>query len=185
MKDDICGENKTKPNLFPKTNRGSTNLWVFVRLLKINGCVYHILPFQWEHGRFKSCRNILILRNIFHRLQQIAQIWDLASCVQYVPAVAKDWFVLWSKEAPYLSFLLFNLLTCHRLFFKYRHKMYLPSSLFSTLGPSPPPPWCRSAAQQAPLSPSVEWLTRRLGVSFSHNLLCNVSFEHLGKNIIC
>lgn len=134
MKDDVCGENKTKPNLFPKTNRGSTNLWVFVRLLKINGCVYHILPFQWEHGRFKSCRNILILRNIFHRLQQIAQIWDLASCVQYVPAVAKDWFVLWSKEAPYLFFLLFNLLTFHRLFSNTDIKCTCPPPFSAPLG---------------------------------------------------
>lgn len=182
MKDDICGENKTKPNLFPKTNRGSTNLWAFVRLLKIKGCVYHILPFQWEHGRFKSCRNILILRNFFRWLQHLAQIWDLASCVQYVPAVAKDRFVLWSKEAPYLFFLSFNF---PQNFFKYERKIYLPSSLDTTLWPCPPLPWCCSAAQQAPLSPSAEWLTAWPGVCFSHTSLCNVPFEHLSENIIC
>ena len=183
MKDGICGENKTKPNLFPKTNRGSTNLWVFVRILKIRGCVYHILPFQYEYDRFKSCRNILILRNFFHWLQQLAQIWDLAGCVRYVPAVAKDWFVLWSKDMPYLFFLSFNLLP--QTFLKHKCKMYLPLSLVTTLWPSPLLPWCCSAAQQAPLSPSVEWLTPRLGVCFSHNSLCNVPFEHLSKNIIC
>lgn len=36
---------KTK-SLFPKTNRGSTNLWVYVRLIKMSGCVYNISPFQ-------------------------------------------------------------------------------------------------------------------------------------------
>jgi len=49
---------KEKKSLFPKTNRGSTNLWVFVRFLKMRGCVYNVLPFQWEHGGFKCCRII-------------------------------------------------------------------------------------------------------------------------------
>lgn len=155
MKDSICGENKTKPNVFPKTNRGSTNLRVFERLLKIRGCVCHILPFQWGHGRFKSCRNIFSLRNFLHWLQELAQIWDLASCVQRIPAVAKDWFVLWRKEAPYLFFLSFNLFTFHRLFSNTKVKLIWPP----------------------PLSPPF--------VCFSHNSLCNVPFEHLSKNIIC
>lgn len=145
MKDGICGENKTKPNLFLKTNRGSTNLWVFVRLLKIRGCVYHTLPFQWEHGRFKSCRNILTLRNFFRWLQPLAQSWDSASCLQYVSAVAKDWFVPWTKEAPYLFFLSFNLFTFHRIFSNTKIKCtgLPPSSL-----PFGHPHRCHGAALQ-------------------------------------